>query len=423
MQEFNFSDLETYVYKRVFKLGQDYIREILEKQDQKLRNKRNKSRLINVGKRQTVIKTLLGNITFKRTLYRDIRTNQTIFLLDNNCNLYKTGQYSENVVEMVLKFVAVNSFRETSKIIEETTGLNISHQAVKNIVEDHGNSYLVAEEEKIQKSGDLKSDKEPSKVIFNEQDGVWLNLQGKDRNIFGRKKEVKLGISYEGWTKNNNRFNLFNKIAYGGMIDIEEYRYKKEGLINYHYKIDKNTIFLLNADGGTWTKDIDNVYDYYQLDIYHRNRNIVKAINNKKIRQEIVLAIDLDKDVNKALKIINEYKSTLKDKGDIKRCNDFFVYINNFKNNLLRYTDVIKLPEPPTGIYYRNMGTMEGNIWNIVCKRMKNNHSLWSVRGCNNMLSLLIQRYNNEELIEKSKDKVFEISEDSFNNFIKKKVA
>lgn len=423
MNEFNFSEFENYVYQKVLKLGREYICEELEKQDQKIRKNRHKNRYINYGKRKTVIKTILGDVCFHRTLYKDIKTNKSIFLLDNALNMYKTGKYSENVVEMVLKFVTTNSYRETSRIIEETTGLNISHQAVRNIVKDHGKRYANTEDEKIQKSGDLKPDTPTVKILFNEQDGVWVNLQGKDKSKFGKKKEIKLGISYEGWIKNNNRFNLYNKIAYGGMINIEEYRYKKIRLINYNYKIDKDTIFILNADGGTWTRDIDNVYDYYQLDIYHRNRNIVRLIKNKDIRRKISWSIDYEKDVNKALKIIIDYRSELKDKKELKMCNELYRYLFSFKNNLLRYTDVLKLPTPPKGIYYRGMGTMEGNIWNIVCKRMKNNHSLWSVDGCNNMLSLLIQKYNNEEIIIKTSTKIFTFSEDSFDEFLKKKVA
>lgn len=38
-------------------------------------------------------------------------------------------------------------------------------------------------------------------VLFQEQDGVWLYIQGKDRpKGKNKKKELKLAISYTGWT-------------------------------------------------------------------------------------------------------------------------------------------------------------------------------------------------------------------------------
>ena len=54
-------------------------------------------------------------------------------------------------------------------------------------------------------------------VLFEETDGVYINIQGKDRLKSGKKLEMKLAVTYEGWKEvSKNRYELFNKIARAG---------------------------------------------------------------------------------------------------------------------------------------------------------------------------------------------------------------
>ncbi len=52
----------------------------------------------------------------------------------------------------------------------------------------------------------------------------------------------------------------------------------------------------------------------------------------------------------------------------------------------------IDLPELPDGLEYRGMGTMEGNVCDIVTLRMKNRKMSWSENGANNLVKLLAAR-------------------------------
>ena len=55
-------------------------------------------------------------------------------------------------------------------------------------------------------------------VLFEEADGVYIKLQGKDRkNAKQDKEEMKIGIAYAGWRKTGtNRYALENKVVVAG---------------------------------------------------------------------------------------------------------------------------------------------------------------------------------------------------------------
>ena len=48
------------------------------------------------------------------------------------------------------------------------------------------------------KKGKLKGKREV-KVLFEESDGLYINMQGKDRKGGSGRKEIKLAVTYEGW--------------------------------------------------------------------------------------------------------------------------------------------------------------------------------------------------------------------------------
>lgn len=62
--------------------------------------------------------------------------------------------------------------------------------------------------------------------MFNEQDGIYVKLQGKDRD---KKKslEVKAGIAYDGWEKRNPKSNEYvttNKVVWAGVDTPKEFQ-------------------------------------------------------------------------------------------------------------------------------------------------------------------------------------------------------
>ena len=132
---------------------------------------------------------------------------------------------------MILKYISDNSYRKTADIVNEITGLHLTGQAVWLVVQKVG--YKLKEKEKLEQEkleeDELELGKEENHVLFNELDGVYIKLQGKDKKEAIKKykernqecvnvpksvskKEIKVVSIYEGFEKvSKKRIRLKNK--------------------------------------------------------------------------------------------------------------------------------------------------------------------------------------------------------------------
>lgn len=87
--------------------------------------------------------------------------------------------------------------------MSEMTGQTISAMGVWNDIQALGKKVCEEERELVKehKAGHVRDIKEVP-VLFEEADGVYMNLQGKDRKRnYQDKAEMKVGIAYDGWKK------------------------------------------------------------------------------------------------------------------------------------------------------------------------------------------------------------------------------
>jgi len=79
-----------------------------------------------------------------------------------------------------------------------------------------------------------------AKVLFEEQDGIWLHMQGKDRKEYGESKEMKLAIAYDGAKQTGKkRYELTNKVACANFEGVDKFYRRKEGVIAANYNVDE----------------------------------------------------------------------------------------------------------------------------------------------------------------------------------------
>lgn len=154
--------------------------------------------------KHTCIKTIMGTVEIDRRIY-EYRTEDGEkaykYLMDEFSHMDATGHMLENPVENIVDNISEISYRKTNSNVELMTNQHISHTAVWNVVQNVGTYIKEREKIKIElnKRGRLNGKKE-LKVLFQEQDGIWLNMQGKDRpeKAKSKKRELKLEVSYEG---------------------------------------------------------------------------------------------------------------------------------------------------------------------------------------------------------------------------------
>ena len=386
-----FKSLEKDIYKFICELGQRITKQILEDRDRELKKSRDRALYRNKGLRTTTIKTIYGEVTYRRTVYEtfdEYGQKRCVYLLDENLDLQNIGLVSENCVELMVSSITEMSYRNCAEKVTQMTGQSISAMGVWNIIQSLGEK-LTDEETKLVKehqAGHLKGERK-APVLFEEADGVWLSLQGKDRE---RRKfpraEMKLSIAYDGWkAQGKDRYRLDGKIVTAGFEKAKEFHKIREAQIAREYDLEEAEVRIMNGDGAGWIKKVPDKSTHFQLDVFHRNKAVKENISFAKARKEIYELLE-EGQIGQLFDYLEIYRDSLDQDDEIEKAEKLIAYFRQNEEGLLPYQKQgIKVPESPEGLEYRNMGTMESHVWSIVARRMKHNHTSWSIRGGNHL--------------------------------------
>jgi len=394
----------TLVRKRnVCSLGREVMKNTFQECDMRLRDERDTSVYRHKGLKNTTIKTCMGEVSFKRALYKKISSDgktEYVFLLDKHFGFENSciGLVSSNLVEMIVEYACAMSYKDTSVKISEYTGIAISHGAVWNIVQKAGERVDKIEQEEINKyrSNKTTGDRETD-VLFEEADGVMLKMQGKDRKK-AKKQEMKVGIFYEGWKEvSNNRFELHNKEVVCGFESAVKFKERKDAKIASIYNVDEISMWFFNSDGAEWLRnmhDEDNVQ--VQLDPFHVKQAIIRAIRDKKIRKHLEKLYESHK-VDELLRTVDAYANSMEDEKTTEKLRKLYNYLNDNIESLVPYLErKIELPKLSKDLVYRGMGACEHNVNLAIAKRMKHRGASWSRKGANNLGKLLALKASNK---------------------------
>lgn len=412
----SFKEFEKKTYEWGCKICQEFTREFLERYDQMLMNQRDKKKYRNKGLRQTTVKTIFGEVTYRRTVYEYTSENGEkyyVYLLDENMELDPVGLISTNMAELMVHGITEMSYRECAAKVSEMTGQRISAMGVWNVIQALGEKVCEDERNLVEdhKAGKVNGEKE-APVLFEEVDGVYVKLQGKDRKQNGQNKaEIKVAIAYDGWKKTGkDRYELPDKLVVAGFTQAKEFHEYREAAIASKYNLDEVAQRILNGDGASWIKKVKDKSTCFQLDPFHRNKAVKEKIHDKKAIKDIMELL-ADEKVEELFHYLELYKNSLSDEREIKDTLDLIEYYTNNREGLLPYqSQGLELPENPEGLEYRNMGTMENHVWSVIARRMKHNHTSWSRRGGNHLAKILAKKCSGkiEEVTEKLIRPVFE---------------
>jgi hypothetical protein len=422
--EHSFNRLEKEIYAAGCEMACKVLKYILEEMDKKLSRERDKSKYRHKGRRQTTVKTLMGEVTFSRAVYEcidDEGRKAFVYLLDQQLGFDTIGLISTNLAEKIVENASITSFRNAADNVTELTGQKISHGGVWNVVQTLGKKVKedeVEEAKKVEKN-QLCGEKEVP-ILFEEADGVYINIQGEDRPKSGRKLEMKVAVAYEGWKETSkNRFELVNKIACAGFENASEFYRIKEAMIAKEYNIDEIEMRILNGDGAAWIKHgIDDTV-HYQLDPFHKHKAVLRSVRDEEQRKAILELLKANR-IEDTLKYIRELANSAEDGKTERKLKDLYSYFNENRDGLIPYqARGLKIPKPPSGVVYRNLGTMEHHICDIIAQRMKHRKASWSIEGASNLGKLLAAKASRRlsEVVERfskiilPEDKTYEIVE------------
>ncbi|MBQ8913664.1 MAG: ISLre2 family transposase [Lachnospiraceae bacterium] len=405
-----FSKLECIIYEFVCEFARNITALVLESIDERLMNERNKKRYRHKSINKTTIKTIYGNVEFERRYYFDNDTGKYVYLLDDAMKINRVGLFSENMANLIIKQCINEPYNKAAASISRTTGIDISTVGAWKLVQEVGKNIEADENINIQDMDrGINKGAKQIEMLFQETDGVFLRMQGKDRKK-AKNQELKLATIYEGWN-DSNRHELINKKVIAGFEDGASFMKRRLAFVKNIYNYDKIPYKMVNGDGASWIEplEVENI-TYQQLDQFHIYNSITGIIKNKKIRKKILNRLS-DKNVEKLLDTIIMYADSIDNDEQTNKeaegARDLYTYLYNNKDGLIKYKDTLDIPEPPEGIEYRNMGVQENQNCTLVTMRMKHRRMSWSVAGANNLAKVICAEANGD--LDKYIQNTFEI--------------
>lgn len=400
----DFEGLVSEVFRSVLEIGRELIRETLEQADETLMENRDRERYRCKGFQKTCIKTKLGAVEYKRRVYVDnaaAEKQHCVHLLDEALDIKKVGLVSSDVCQLAAEAVCGSTYRGAARMICESTGLDITAQGVWDIVQQLGQTQEAVVErhtelaEAHQGVGQIET-----KILYEENDGIWLKLQGQSRKENGTSKEMKVGIAYDGvtWEEGKNgqkRRTLDNKVAYASFEGAQDFRRKKEGLLASRFDVDAIDLRILNGDGANWIQKQKGTNAISVLDAFHRNKKITECVKNKEFA-EILRKLLYNKEIDTLLDCIEAQINSTTDKDEIAGLKELQRYYTENKDALLGYYDRgITIPETraPGVVHHARLGSMESNVYTLIGNRMKDGRACWSIQGANRLALLLCLRH------------------------------
>jgi hypothetical protein len=418
--EIKFNDLEKKIFKFVCSFGCMILKLMLESYDKKIMKTRDTKKYRHKGLRGNTIKTVMGEVEYRRAMYEmeENGVKKTVYLLDEKLHINGEGKISENVIEKVVEVVPItDSYRKAETVIKETTNATLSFEAIRSIIVKIGDKITAKEKEerKLLDKRQLVAGLKQITALFEETDGIWINLQGKDRKKrleknkeecekenkefnpkMKVKTELKLHVMYEGWKKDDARHSLVNKQYIAGIMKPKEISKLRDARVYQQYDVNKIKMRVTNGDGAKWTKGTTAKGGFYQKDQFHIMQEIVRDVPEeyRNIIKELVDTKQYDR-IHEAIeglkyKLGGEYTA-------VKKLNKLQSYLSN---DIARYQDVLEVPKAPEGIEYRNMGTQESQIFSKLKKRFCSGRKAFSEHGANALskVCVLNEKFSLEEI-------------------------
>ena len=401
-----FNNLEEKVWKQKMNEGLIELKYTLKRIDKVLLKNKDNKKLKVKDLQKTTIKCRFGNLEIYRRRYVFIKedgTKEFVYLLDQYLELGYSGQYSQSIVELVIKEAIEKSYRKTAESIERTTNLEITHVAARKIVLDVVEKKIKPLEDKkveLYNKGIIEGTKE-QEIIYEESDGIFIAKQDRKNNKLKRKeklkKEIKIAVIHEGFEKrNSNDFRIKNKQMVATTGTAGQLKKLVDMTIGTTYAVHKIKKIIINADGADWCKTIaESPVERYQLDMFHIQKRIREAVTDSYYLKLMSGIVKTDKP-EYIFNIIYNYKVELeedKNEEELEKVKELEKYLKNNEEGLLRYQyelgyNIEELNQKEE-TEYRNLGTEESQMFCGCRKRMKKNRTSWSDTGAEAMVKLI----------------------------------
>ena len=398
----SFSELIPAVMEQTMKIGLEVLKHILEERDAEILARRDKARFRCKGLQKTSVKTSMGILDLTRRVYVDTSVTEgvrCVCLLDEEMKIEKIGLTEKALCEEAAALACVTSYRNAAEILTANSAVSVSAMGLWNIVQALGEK----EGKRVERYAELAEQSAGSgtvaaPILYEENDGVWLKLQGKDRQEYGEDKEMKVGIAYDGvtWDAAKTRKELHNKVAYASFEDAKAFKNHKEGVVSQCFDVETVKLRVINGDGAQWIQKNNPKNCLSVLDAYHRNRAIGRFVKNPELAEQLRQLLYAG-EISALLERLETALNETTDEQEKEGLAELLGYYKENKDALTGYYDRgVEIPptSQPGVVHHARLGSMESNIFTLIGNRMKGRRARWSIRGGNHLALLLCRRHS-----------------------------
>lgn len=388
MGETNLSAVITSTEKMVLELGTIIVQDLLESTDEEIKKNRERKKewIVERKDEEKTINTVLGEVKYKRTYYRNKTTGKYEHLLDKQVGIGPHERMDDSLRARLVENASTMSYQ---KSIDQLSQSGISSRmsvcnAIRNMAKIPNDAIKTEKKKKNQ----------TPKVLYIEADEDHVAMQTGPSAI------AKIVYVHEGKTEvSKNRYKLKNKRYFTDVnnnnqdlwIDVANY-------LEDAYDMDLVEKIYLSGDGANWIKEGLNWIDKskYVLDRFHLSKYIRKATAHKDYMRKPIwthINLGMKEEVKELLDIvIKDTESETKREAvkDSKR------YIMNNWEGIQRQKE-----KDYVGC------SAEGHVSHIMSERVSSRPMGWSREGLTIMSSMRVYRGNGGsfyEYIKKSKE-------------------
>lgn len=384
------------VTDEVVNLGTSIIAEEWESYDELLRRRSDLRPGWHIVRKDAVIRTTsLGDVRYERTLFKNVKTGASCYLLDQLMQLDKHTRITEDAEARILEEAVESSYRKGGKNAS-IVGADITKETVMNKIHALQFPAVKASEEK----------KQLEKLYIDaDEDHVSLQYLEKKGDIKKPRKNTVMpyiAYVYEGIdVEEDGRPKLINPMYFGGIYEgaegVKQFWDEVYEYIERAYDMDAMKIININGDGAAWIKSGPKHIKQakFVLDKYHMHKYIMAATSHlmdskEDARAEIYRAIRKKKKYmaeeafDKILSVTedeNKQKAVIRAKGYI---------LENWSGIMLSMS----------GKEDRIGCSAEGHVSHVYSDRMSSRPLGWCLIGADKMARLRIYRQNKGNMLE-----------------------
>jgi len=372
----------------IFEISQNIARKVFEKAltdiDNYLRNKRERGKLKDTGKREKYFLTRFGDILYSRTRYKD-KDNKSHYLLDKALSIKKNQRISLSRARIECFLSSLSSYREVVEGIRLLIGGPRCHEAIRQSVIKEGKLIIENQEKKLRQIENLNyPDKEAPDTVYLEADATYISLQHRGKKE-KEKLEVKLGVGYTGKEaryKTGESKRLTEKFTFIGTG--KDFMRNLSLLAEERLSLSKVKKVIFGGDGDSWiTSGIKDYFSSatYILDLYHLYKKFKEGLGRRKEEQKLIKDLLLSNQIDKGLSVIDQM---IRNSYDLKEKDNLVKLYTYISRNRQGITNQVKLKDKEI----ERAGAIESNINKVIASRFKKRGMSWSIPGALALLKI-----------------------------------